>query len=72
MSQTRKQQYDLYINTPTHGIFKAANAVCLEENGRLQRFGFRYTPEYLEHPQSISLDPSRLPLTPGELQFDCP
>lgn len=66
-----KQQYDLYINTPSTGTLKAANAVCIEENGRLQGFGFRYTQAYLEQARSFAFDPIQLPLKAGETQLSC-
>lgn len=71
MTRERKQQYDLYLNTAATGTVKAANAVCLESDGRLSAFGFRYTAEFLANKHAFALDPVQLPLTAREFQLQC-
>ena len=61
MTNQKRQQYDLYINTAETGKIKAAKAVLKESSGQLQIMGFRYTPSYLEHPFAFALDPVQLP-----------
>ena len=70
-SATIKQIYDVYLNTEPTAIIRVGNAVCLETHGKLHKFGFRYTTEYLHHPFAFSLDPHQLPLSRQEFQFDC-
>lgn len=66
-----KQRYDIYLNTESTGILHAADCVIEEENAELNRVGFRYTTELLEHPAAFSLDPRHLPLQSGELILNC-
>ncbi len=42
-----------------------------EANGRIKG-AFRYTPEYLQHPDAFPLDPANLPLTPKEFPSNRP
>ncbi|MCA1795052.1 MAG: type II toxin-antitoxin system HipA family toxin [Desulfotignum sp.] len=42
-----------------------------EANGRI-RGAFRYTPEYMQHPDAFPLDPANLPLTPKEFTANRP
>jgi len=71
MSESTKQQYDLYLNTLETGLLKVAQVVLLEEGGSLSRFGYRYTDEYLMHPNAFSLDPVQLPLSKQEFSLPC-
>ncbi|MFK5948407.1 MAG: type II toxin-antitoxin system HipA family toxin [Methylococcales bacterium] len=71
MSDSNKQRYDLYLDTPFTGLIKAAEAVLLESAGQLSQMGFRYTDEYLNHPHAFALDPIQLPLQSNEINLTC-
>ncbi|MFL0809490.1 MAG: type II toxin-antitoxin system HipA family toxin [Agarilytica sp.] len=71
MTNSRKQKYDVYLNLPSMGVINAAQAVCVETDGRLNQFGFRYTPQYLDIASAIPFDPLQLPLSNKEFQFRC-
>ncbi len=70
MSKVR-QAYDIYVYTQQTGVIHAADAILVEQHGLLNRFGFRYTPIYLNHPSAFSLDPVQLPLGSAPYEFDC-
>jgi len=71
MSKSIKQRYDLYLNTPTTGLIKAAQAVLLESSGHLVQMAFLYTEEYREHKHAFAIDPVQLPLTDKEINLKC-
>ncbi len=71
MSKSRKQRYDLFINTSTTGLIKAAQAVLLESSGHLVQMAFLYTEEYRDHKHVFALDPVQLPLTGKEINLKC-
>lgn len=66
-----KQRYDLYIETPSTGLIKAAQAVLLESSGQLIQMAFRYTEEYRNQNHAFALDPVQLPLTEKEINLRC-
>ena len=66
-----RQRLDLYLSTWALGLCHAADVVLEEENSSLTRVGFRYRPQYLEHPRAFALDPAQLPLREGETQLIC-
>ena len=70
-STSRRQHFDIYLNTPATGQLKAGEAVLLEEDGILARFGWRYTADYLTHPGAFTLDPVQLPLTSDVIELSC-
>jgi len=71
MTESNKRRYDLYIETPSTGRIKAAQAVLLESSGQLVQMAFRYTDEYTEHAHAFALDPVQLPLTKKEINLQC-
>lgn len=71
MTKSIKQRYDLYINTPTTGLMKVAQAVLLESSGYLVQMAFLYTEEYREHQHAFAIDPVQLPLTDKEINLKC-
>ena len=71
MIKNNKQRYDLYIETPTTGLIKAAQAVLLESSGQVVQMAFLYTEEYLNNKHRFALDPVQLPLTEKELNIQC-
>lgn len=71
MTEPIKARYDIYVNTISLGVMKAAEAILLEEGGLLTRFGFRYTENYIDQPLAFALDPVQLPLTRSEFLFAC-
>ncbi|VAW61371.1 hypothetical protein MNBD_GAMMA11-2660, partial [hydrothermal vent metagenome] len=71
MTSERKQQYDLYIDTPSTGLIRAARAVLLESSGHLVQMAFLYTPEYRSHKGAFALDPVQLQLTDREINLSC-
>ena len=71
MIKSNKQRYDLYIETPTTGLIKAAQAVLLESSGQIVQMAFLYTEEYLNNKHRFALDPVQLPLTKKELNIQC-
>ena len=71
MTKSNKQRYDLYINLPTTGLIKAAQAVLLESSGQLVQMAFLYTEEYREQKHAFALDPVQLPLTEKEINLKC-
>lgn len=71
MIKSNKQRYDLYIETPTTGLIKAAQAVLLETSGQIVQMAFLYTEEYLNNKHRFALDPVQLPLTEKELNIQC-
>lgn len=64
-------RFDIYLNTHTTGLLKAAEVALLEERQRLVQVGFRYTAEYLMHPNAFPLDPAQLPLQTDERNLYC-
>lgn len=66
-----RQRLDLYLSTRALGICHVADVVLEEENSSLTRVGFRYRPQYLEHPRAFALDPAQLPLREGETHLGC-
>lgn len=66
-----KVAYDIYLNTATTGIVHAADCVIEEQNGKVQRIGFRYKPDYLNQAVAFSIDPLTLPLKEGEFLLRC-
>lgn len=71
MTDSVKQRYDVYLNTPHTGLVKVAEAVLLESAGQLTAMGFRYSEAYREHPQAFALDPVHLPLSSEEYTLPC-
>ena len=67
MTEVRRD-YDLYIAAGETPV-QAAQAVLIEQDGRLIRMGFRYTSQYLAGAQAFALDPVNLPLTQGETDW---
>ncbi|MFY9179722.1 MAG: HipA domain-containing protein [Venatoribacter sp.] len=65
------KRFDLYLNTQTTGLIKAAEVALLEEQQRLQQVGFRYTQDYLALPHAFALDPAQLPLSAREFNLTC-
>ena len=66
-----KRRYDLYLNTPTLGIFHAADVVLIEDGSVLQQVGFRYRADYLALTNAFPIDPVQLPLTQAEKNLNC-
>jgi serine/threonine-protein kinase HipA len=66
-----KAAYDIYLNTSNTGIVHAADCVIEELNGKVQRIGFRYKTDYLNHTSAFSVDPHILPLKEGEFLLHC-
>ncbi len=71
MNNSKKQRYDLYLETPATGLIKAAQAVLLESSGQLVQMAFRYTEEYRIHAHAFALDPVQLPLIAQEINLQC-
>jgi len=71
MTKNNKQRYDLYLDTPTTGLIKAAQAVLLESSGQLVQMAFKYTEEYMDHAHAFALDPVQLPLIEKEINLYC-
>ena len=65
-----KASYDIYINTQGTSIQHAADCVIEEQNGRVQRVGFRYKSDYLQQQSAFAIDPQHLPLNASELQLN--
>lgn len=68
---TKRARYDLYLNTRTFPCLKIAEVVLIESDGLLSKMGFRYVPDFLQHPQSFALDPVQLPLMANEYVLTC-
>lgn len=66
-----KKHYQIHLNTVETGLLVAAELVLIEEHQHLKQVGFRYTADYLAHPQAFSLDPAQLPLSNREFVFNC-
>lgn len=64
-------RYSIYLNTAKTELILAAKVGLLEKSGVLQRFQFRYLPDYLNHPHAFSLDPVSLPLTSADIHLSC-
>lgn len=71
MNNSIKQRYDLYVNTSSTGLIKAAQAVLLESSGHLVQMSFLYTEEYREHKHAFALDPVQLPFSDKEINLKC-
>lgn len=70
-STNRRQRFDIYLNTPYTKQLKAAEAVLVEENSILSRFAWRYTADYLSHPNAFMLDSVQLPLGSQVIELPC-
>ena len=68
---TKRERYDIYLNTPGFEQCKVAEAVLLENNHILERFAWRYTANYLDHTDSFALDPIQLPLGSQAIELPC-
>ena len=66
-----RARFDIYFSSSSMGVVKCAETVILENNGRVEKVGLRYLPDYLAHPASIPLDPRQLALSEGETTFSC-
>ena len=71
MTGVIEQHYDIYLNTVSTDVIKAAQIVLNEEYGQLTNISFRYTNEYREHPHAFALDPKQLPLISDQAYFPC-
>lgn len=67
----QRERYSLVVNTAGTGIMTAAEAIIVERNGEIHQFGFRYTPDWLQHQAAFPLDPVHLPLQPDETEWMC-
>ena len=65
----RAAQYQVTLNTPATGKIHCGTLIIKESDGNTDGVGFKYSAEYLTHPNAFSIDPVALQLSSTAYQY---
>jgi len=66
----RIQKYTVSLNSCSTGVITCGELIVRELDGNVDGIGFKYSAEYLAHPESFSIDPIALPMSSKSYQYN--